>query len=113
MLNIPASALLANDTNPSGLAFSLTGVSNPVNGSVSYNAQNQTVTFTPANSYAGTAGFAYTITDTSGQSGSGQVSLNVNYPVSAQSLFGTNDAPGAPIPATQAPSKLESSLPHP
>ncbi|WP_247429529.1 DUF4082 domain-containing protein [Bradyrhizobium sp. 139] len=94
VLNIPASALLANDTNPSGLAFSLTGVSNPVNGSVSYNAQNQTVTFTPANGYAGTAGFAYTITDTSGQSGAGQVSLKVDYLVSAQSLFGTNDAPG-------------------
>ncbi|UPK40494.1 DUF4082 domain-containing protein [Bradyrhizobium sp. 186] len=103
VLNIPASALLANDTNPSGLAFSLTGVSNPVNGSVSYNAQNQTVTFTPANSYAGTAGFAYTITDTSGQSGSGQVSLNVNYPVSAQSLFGTNDAPGAPNSGDTSP----------
>ncbi|MCK1590070.1 DUF4082 domain-containing protein [Bradyrhizobium sp. 169] len=93
VLNIPASTLLANDTNPSGLAFSLTSVSNPANGSVSYNSQNQTVTFTPTNGYAGAASFTYTITDTSGQSGSGQVSLKVNYPVSAQSLFGTSDAP--------------------
>ncbi|WP_247776480.1 DUF4082 domain-containing protein [Bradyrhizobium sp. CW1] len=103
VLNIPASALLANDTNPSGLAFSLSGVSNPVNGSVSYNAQNQTVTFTPTNGYAGTASFTYTITDTSGQSGSGQVSLNVSYPISAQSLFGTNDAPGAPNSGDTSP----------
>ncbi|MGY4468061.1 VCBS repeat-containing protein [Bradyrhizobium sp. LB9.1b] len=94
VLNIPASALLANDTNPSGLAFSLTSVGNPANGNVSYNAQNQTVTFTPTNGYAGIASFTYTITDTSGQSGSGQVSLKVDYLVSAQSLFGTNDAPG-------------------
>nr|WP_245283135.1 DUF4082 domain-containing protein [Bradyrhizobium sp. WSM2793] len=93
VLSIPASTLLANDTNPSGLAFSLTSVGNPANGSVSYNSQNQTVTFTPANGYAGAASFTYTITDTSGQSGSGQVSLKVNYPASAQSLFGTNDAP--------------------
>ncbi|QQO18220.1 DUF4082 domain-containing protein [Bradyrhizobium diazoefficiens] len=93
VLNIAASTLLANDTNPSGLPFSLTSVGSPLNGSVSYNSQNQTVTFTPTNGYAGAASFTYTITDTSGQSGSGQVSLNVNYPVSAQSLFGTNDAP--------------------
>ncbi|MDE5442480.1 DUF4082 domain-containing protein [Bradyrhizobium sp. CSA207] len=93
VLNIQASTLLANDTNPSGLAFSITSVGNPANGSVSYNSQNQTVTFTPTNGYAGAASFTYTITDTSGQTGSGQVSLKVNYPVSAQSLFGTSDAP--------------------
>ncbi|MGY4326404.1 hypothetical protein ACVWWG_000818 [Bradyrhizobium sp. LB7.2] len=57
VLNIPASALLANDTNPSGLAFSLTSVGNPANGNVSYNAQNQTVTFTPTNGYAGDSEF--------------------------------------------------------
>ncbi|WP_245428041.1 DUF4082 domain-containing protein [Bradyrhizobium sp. MOS003] len=93
VLNISSSTLLANDTNPSGLAFSLTSVGGPSNGSVSYNSQNQTVTFTPTAGYAGAASFTYTITDTSGQSGSGQVSLKVNYPVSAQSLFGTSDAP--------------------
>ncbi|WP_247369031.1 MULTISPECIES: DUF4082 domain-containing protein [unclassified Bradyrhizobium] len=96
VLNIAASTLLANDTNASGLAFSLTNVSNAANGSVSYNSQNQTVTFTPTAGYAGAANFSYTITDTSGQSGSGQVSLKVNYPASAQSLFGTNDAPSVP-----------------
>lgn len=93
VLSIPASALLANDTDPAGLSFSISGVSNPVNGSVSYNAQTQTVTFTPTANYAGAAQFAYTITDTGGASGTGQVFLNVNYPLSAQSLFGTNDTP--------------------
>ncbi|WP_247372018.1 DUF4082 domain-containing protein [Bradyrhizobium sp. 18] len=103
VLNIAASTLLANDTNPSGLAFLLTSVGNPANGSVSYNSQNQTVTFTPAAGYAGAASFTYTITDTSGQSGSGQVSLKVNYPASAQSLFGTNDAPSVPNSGDSSP----------
>ena len=80
-LTIAASALLANDTDPSGLPLSIASVSNPVNGTVSYNAQTQTVTFTPAVGYAGPANFTYTITDTSGANGSGQVSLNVNYPL--------------------------------
>ncbi|MGY3290058.1 VCBS repeat-containing protein [Bradyrhizobium sp. LM3.6] len=103
MLNIAASTLLANDTNASGLAFSLTSVSNAANGSVSYNSQNQTVTFTPTASYAGAASFSYTITDTSGQSGSGQVSLKVNYPASAQSLFGTSAAPSVPNSGDSSP----------
>ncbi|WP_370058528.1 DUF4082 domain-containing protein [Bradyrhizobium yuanmingense] len=103
VLNIAASTLLANDTNASGLAFSITGVSNASNGSVSYNSQNQTVTFTPSAGYAGAASFTYTITDTSGQSGSGQVSLKVNYPASAQSLFGTNDAPSVPNSGDTSP----------
>lgn len=92
-LTIAASALLVNDTDPSGLPFSIMSVSSPVNGTVAYNAQSQTITFVPNSGYAGAANFTYTITDTSGASGSGQVSLDVNYPVSAQSLFGTNDTP--------------------
>ncbi|MCK1475736.1 DUF4082 domain-containing protein [Bradyrhizobium sp. 197] len=103
VLNIAASTLLANDTNASGLAFSLTSVSNAANGSVSYNSQNQTVTFTPTAGYAGAASFSYTITDTSGQSGSGQVSLKVNYPASAQSLFGTSAAPSVPNSGDSSP----------
>ncbi|MET3332220.1 MULTISPECIES: DUF4082 domain-containing protein [Bradyrhizobium] len=103
VLNIAASTLLANDTNASGLAFSLTSVSNAANGSVSYNSQNQTLTFTPTAGYAGAASFSYTITDTSGQSGSGQVSLKVNYPASAQSLFGTSDAPSVPNSGDSSP----------
>jgi hypothetical protein len=93
VLNIPASTLLANDTDPAGLPFSLSSVSGPVNGTVSDNSQTQTVTFTPNAGYAGAASFNYTITDSSGATGTGQVSLNVIYPISAQSLFGTNDTP--------------------
>ncbi|WP_407180092.1 DUF4082 domain-containing protein [Bradyrhizobium sp. STM 3562] len=92
-LTIAASTLLANATDPKGLPLSLASVSNPVNGTVSYNASTQTVTFTPNAGYAGAADFTFTVSDTSGATGSGQASINVTYPVSAQSLFGTNDTP--------------------
>jgi len=92
-LSIAASQLLANDTDPNNLSFTLTSVSNPLNGTVSYNAQTQTVNFTPTTGYAGAAGFDYTITDSSGASGTGHVTVNVAYPVTAQSLFGTMATP--------------------
>src|SRR6185437_10447863 len=87
-LNIAASTLLANDTDPANLPISITGVSNPSHGTVSYNASTKTVSFVPTTGYAGAASFTYTITDTNGASGSGQVSLNVNFPANSQSLFG-------------------------
>jgi hypothetical protein len=92
-LTIPVSTLLANVTDPKGLSVSLSSVTNPVNGTVSYNAQTQTVTFTPTANYAGAASFTYTVTDTSGASGSGHALVNVSYPINAQSLFGTSDTP--------------------
>lgn len=91
-LSISASALLAQDTDPGGLPLSFSGVSNPTNGTVTYNASTQTITFTPNSGYTGPASFTYTITD--GKStGSGNVSLTVNDPVTAQTLFYTADTP--------------------
>jgi hypothetical protein len=90
-LSIPASALLANDTDPKGLPLSITGVSNPIDGTVSYNASTQTVTFVP--STAGTASFTYSITDTAGGTSSASVSITVNNPPTAQTLFSPTDAP--------------------
>ena len=91
-LSIPASTLLANDPDPNGLSLSIVGVSNPSNGTVSYNASTQTVSFAPNNNYLGPASFTYTITD--GQaSASANVSLTVNYPITAQSLFNPSDTP--------------------
>ncbi|RFB76660.1 DUF4082 domain-containing protein [Methylovirgula sp. 4M-Z18] len=105
-LTIQASALLSHDSDPSGLPFSITSVSNPVNGTVSYNSQNQTVTFTPNQGYAGAASFTYAFTDSSGASGSDQVSLNVAYPITAQSLFGTNDTPSVVNSGDSGPVEL-------
>lgn len=92
---ISASALLslAQATDPRGLTLSLSGASNGVNGTSSYNASTQTVTFTPNANFAGPANFTFTVSDTSGATGSAQASINVTYPKSAQSLFGTNDTP--------------------
>ncbi len=51
-----------NDTDPDGNALTITGVSNPVNGTVEL--VGQIVTFTPASNYVGnTATFDYTISD--------------------------------------------------
>jgi hypothetical protein len=92
-LSIPASALLSNDTDPNGLLLSISGVSNPSNGTVSYNASTQAITFVPATNYVGPASFTYTITD--GQaSASGNVSLTVNNPTMVQTLFAANATPG-------------------
>ena len=91
-MSIPASTLLANDTDPNGLTLSISGVSNASNGTVSYNASTQTISFVPASNYTGPASFTYTITD--GQaSASGNVSLSVTPPVTAQSLFNPSDTP--------------------
>jgi hypothetical protein len=96
-LSIAASALLANDTDPNGYALTITGVSNPVNGTVSYNASTQTVTFVPASgypspNYTGSASFNYTISNGNGGSATASVSITVTVPTS--SLFSANSTPG-------------------
>ena len=66
-MTIAASTLLANDTDPNGLPLSITGVSNPTNGTVSYDPNTQSVTFVPATGYSGAASFTYSIGDTNGR----------------------------------------------
>src|SRR3984893_8447612 len=96
-LSIPASALLANDTDPNGYTLSISGVSNPVNGTVSFNASTQTVTFVPTSgypspNYTGSARFNYTISNGKGGTATGLVSLTVTVPTS--SLFSATSTPG-------------------
>jgi hypothetical protein len=95
-LTIPAATLLATDTDPQGYALTVSGVGSPTNGTVSYNTTAQTVTFTPAAGYAGPATFTYTVSDGHGGSGTGSVSLTVNYPATAQSLFFPTATPAMP-----------------
>ena len=89
-LSISASALLANDTGPSSYTLSISGVGNPTNGTVSYNASTQTVTFVPMTGYTGAASFTYTITDGHGTA-SASVTLTVNKPIT--SLFSASSVP--------------------
>ncbi len=93
VLTIPAASLLANDTDPNGYTLSVTGVSNPVNGTVAYNATTQMVSFTPTTGYFGAASFTYTITNGHGGTASATVSLTVTA-TGTVSLFPTGTTPG-------------------
>ena len=57
--------VLANDVDAQGDAFSITGHTNPLNGSVVQNA-NGTFTYTPNAGFQGNDSFTYTITDSKG-----------------------------------------------
>jgi hypothetical protein len=87
---IPASALLANDSDPNGLPLSITNVSNPTNGTVTYDPGSQNVTFVPASGYVGPAGFVYSITNNNGGTASASVSLTVT---PSFGLFSSNSSP--------------------
>jgi Ca2+-binding RTX toxin-like protein len=76
-LTLPAATLLSNDTDPNpGDILSITGVSNPNNGSVQLNGTN--VIFTPAPGFIGQAGFDYSISDGKGGNSSARVDITVN-----------------------------------
>ena len=93
-ISIPASALLANDTDPDGDVLTITGVSNGVGGAASFNAQTNTITFTPNSGYTGAASFAYAISDGRGGTASASASLDVNAASgSIVSLFSSNPTP--------------------
>ena len=91
-VTIAASTLLANDTGPNGLPLTITGVSNSTNGTASYNANTQSVTFIPNAGYAGSASFTYSIADSGGGTASASASLIVNDP-STTSLFSPTSTP--------------------
>jgi hypothetical protein len=90
-LSIPASALLANDTDPSGLPLSITGVSSPSNGTVTYDPSTQTISFVPTDGYTGTASFNYSVSDGNG-SASANAALLISDP-SVASLFSPTTTP--------------------
>ncbi len=94
-VTIQASALTANDSDADGNTISITGVSGAVNGTVSFDSQAQTVTFTPTAGYSGPASFSYAIADGQGGTASAEVSLAVNNPAAGpeQNLFAANATP--------------------
>jgi hypothetical protein len=93
VLSVPASTLLAKDSSPQGYTLTVTGVTNPPNGTTTYNASTQTVTFTPSTGYTGPDNFTYTISDGHGGTATGNVDVTVTYPKTAQSLFYSSDTP--------------------
>ena len=93
-ITIAGSTLLANDTDGNGDPLTITGVTNLANGNgtASFDATTNTVTFTPTAGYTGPASFGYSISDGHGGSSSSTVSLNVTASP-PQSLFSANDIP--------------------
>ena len=87
-ITIAGSTLLANDTDGNGDPLTITGVTNLANGNgtASFDATTNTVTFTPTAGYTGSASFGYSISDGHGGSSSSTVSLNVTASP-PQSLF--------------------------
>jgi len=74
-VTLEASTLLANDTDANGDSLSLTEVSNPVNGSVTFS--NSNVIFTPSTNFTGNASFNYSISDGQGGTSSANVIVAV------------------------------------
>jgi Ca2+-binding RTX toxin-like protein len=86
-VTLEASTLLANDTDANGDSLTLTEVSNPVNGSVTFSDGN--VIFTPTPNFTGNASFDYSISDGQGGTASGLVNVTVE-PVVGTVQNGTN-----------------------
>lgn len=92
-LTIAAAALLANDSDPNDDPLTITGVGGAVNGTVAFNSQTNTVSFTPASGYTGPASFNYSISDGKGGTSSAAVALDVTLPVNNVSLFSGSETP--------------------
>ncbi|MDA9545533.1 Mo-co oxidoreductase dimerization domain protein, partial [Bradyrhizobium sp. CCBAU 45321] len=91
---IDGAALLANDTDPNADALTITGVSGAANGTASFNAQNNSVTFTSASGFTGPTSFDYSISDGRGGTASASVNVTVHAPSSnVVSLFSSNPTP--------------------
>ena len=108
-MSIAASTLLANDTDADGDALTVTGASNGVNGTASFNAQTNTVSFMPNSGYTGPASFTYAVSDGRGGTASASVSLAVNAAsANIVSLFSSNSTPN--ITAVNDPNSVELGL---
>ncbi|MBO6784328.1 MAG: tandem-95 repeat protein, partial [Alphaproteobacteria bacterium] len=70
-------AVLANDSDVDGDTLSITGTTDPANGSVTVNPDG-TITYTPDIGFDGDDSFTYTITDGNGESDTATVSVRVN-----------------------------------
>src|SRR6185312_457568 len=60
---VVASALLANDSDPDSDPLTITGASGGVNGTATFNAQANNITFTPTTGFTGNGSFNYAISD--------------------------------------------------
>ncbi|MCX7928057.1 MAG: Ig-like domain-containing protein, partial [Patescibacteria group bacterium] len=86
--------VLTNDTDIENDTLSVFSVTNPSNGQAVIN-QDNTITYTPNNSYVGSDSFNYTITDGNGGFGTATVSITINNinqaPVANSDFITTNE----------------------
>ena len=68
--------MLANDSDPDGDPLTVTGVTDPPNGTATINPDN-TVTYRPECGFLGTDTFTYTIDDGQGGTDTGVVTVRV------------------------------------
>jgi hypothetical protein len=92
-LTINASSLLTNDSDPNNDTLTITGVSGAVNGSATFDAQANTITFVPTTGYTGSAAFNYAVSDGHGGTASAGVTLSVVDPAATVSLFSASSTP--------------------
>jgi uncharacterized repeat protein (TIGR01451 family) len=71
--------VLGNDTDPEGDTLTVTGVTQPANGTVSFTA-NGSVTYTPSANFVGLDTFTYTVSDGNGNTDTATVRVQVNDP---------------------------------
>ena len=69
--------MLGNDTDPDGDTLTVVSISDTRSGSATINSNN-TVTFTPADSFSGSAGFSYVIDDGNGATDTAAVTVSVS-----------------------------------
>ena len=71
--------LLANDSSPGSLSFTVTSNTTPTNGALTSGVSSAgEFTYTPTTDYSGSDQFTYTITDSAGQSTSATVYLSIS-----------------------------------
>jgi hypothetical protein len=76
-LTLAASSLLANDSDPDGDALSITGVKDAIGGQASFDAQSNTIVFSPASNFSGSGSFVYSASDGKGSSADAKVSVSI------------------------------------
>ena len=91
LLNVAASGVLANDSDPQVLPLSAVLVSGPTNGSLTWNA-NGSFSYTPNANYFGSDSFTYQANDGLANSNIATVSLTINAlpPVATNDSFNTS-----------------------
>lgn len=94
--------VLANDTDVDSETLTVSAVPGAVNGTATINAGGTEVTFTPAANFSGSGSFTYTVTDGSGGTDTGLVTITV---------AAVNDPPVAVDDAASTPEDTPVSIP--